>query len=92
MKQTALLLATMVLCAPTLAFAEDAAPAATPAAAPDSNQDKIVCRKGEPITSSRFPGPSVCHTQREWDQMRRDSQTTTNHIEMQGTLHNPQSH
>lgn len=91
MKQTALLLAALVLCASTLAFADDATPATAPAATSDSDQDKIVCRKGEPITGSRFPGPSVCHTQREWDQIRRDSGIATNHMEMQGVLHNPQS-
>jgi len=87
MKHSALLLAAFVLSVPALAFADDA----TPAAASDSDQDKIVCRKGEPITGSRLPGPTVCHTQREWDQMRRDAQSTTTQMEMKGTLHNPQS-
>lgn len=56
--------------------AQTAAPAAVPAPAPsgDNDPDRIVCRSGTPPTGTRIPGPRVCHTQREWDDMRRQSQ------------------
>jgi len=84
MKKVALLLTAAVLCAPMLAFAEDATPTA-------NDQDQIDCRRGEPITGTRLPGPTVCHTKREWNQIQQDAQKTTSEIEAKGTLHNPQS-
>ena len=50
------------------------APATTPAAAPADDANAIVCHAGEPILGSRFPGPRVCHTRREWEQIKRDAQ------------------
>ncbi|HWA91937.1 MAG TPA: hypothetical protein VG889_17995 [Rhizomicrobium sp.] len=66
-----------LLAAPTAAFAQEtqaADPAAAPVAAPTSDLDKIVCRAGEPITGTRFPGPRICKTQREWDDIRMRAQ------------------
>jgi hypothetical protein len=45
--------------------------------ATDTAQDdpnRMVCRNGEPITGTRLPGPRVCHTQKQWDDMRIQSQ------------------
>ena len=73
------------------AVAQQAAPAATPDAAPQATQqqgapaddpNEVVCRAGEPIVGSRFPGPRTCHTRREWDQIKRDSQDALFHTQM----------
>ncbi len=45
-------------------------PPATTAAAPQSELDKIVCRDGTPIPGSRFKGPRICKTAREWEDIR----------------------
>jgi hypothetical protein len=61
-----------------------AAPQATQqSAAPADDPNEVVCRAGEPIIGSRFPGPRQCHTRREWDQIKRDSQTELFHQQMQ---------
>jgi hypothetical protein len=90
-KKSVFLFATLVICAPTLSFADDTTPTTAPAASPANDPDQIVCRKGEPITGTRLPGRAICHTQRDWDQIQRDSQGMTSQMEMNGTLHNPQS-
>lgn len=56
--------------------AQPGTPAAAPAPAPadDNDPNRIVCRSGTPPTGTRIPGPRVCHTQREWDDMRQQSQ------------------
>ena len=66
--------------------APDATPAATPAAAPQApaeDPNEVICRTGEPILGSRFPGPRQCHTRKEWDQIKRDSQDALFHQQMQ---------
>lgn len=74
------------------AVAQQAAPAATPDAAPQATQqpaapaddpNEMICRSGEPIIGSRFPGPRTCHTRKEWDQIKRDSQEALFHQQMQ---------
>jgi hypothetical protein len=68
------------------------APAATPAAAPTATEqqaapaddpNEIICHAGEPIVGSRFPTGRVCHTRKEWDQIRRDSQQELYREQMQ---------
>jgi hypothetical protein len=88
-KVFAILFAGVLLSAPVLAqqTTSDATPmAATPAAtavtpaataqpaAPADDPNEVICRKGEPILGSRFPGPRVCHTRKEWAQIQQDSQ------------------
>jgi len=90
-KKVALLFAAALTCTPVLALADDATPAATSTTSSGSDdQNQIVCHRGEPQTGSRLPGPSVCHTKHDWDQIQKDSQGETNRMEMNGTLHNPQ--
>ena len=45
--------------------------------------NEVICRAGEPIIGSRFPGPRMCHTRKEWDQIKRDSQEALFHQQMQ---------
>jgi hypothetical protein len=62
------------------------APGAAPQAAqPTSTDDpnEVVCRAGEPILGSRFPGPRICRTRKEWDQIKRDSQEALFRQQMQ---------
>jgi hypothetical protein len=48
------------------------APAAAATTAPQKAVDKLICR-GTENTGSLLPGPKVCHTSTEWEQIRRDS-------------------
>lgn len=66
-------------------MAQDAsAPAAAPMqAAPQDDPNEIICHAGEPILGSRFPGPRTCHTRKEWDQIKRDSQDALYHQQME---------
>ena len=69
----------------------DAAPAApAPAAATPANQsdlDKTVCRTMPPPTGSRLGTRREFRTQREWDDIRLQSEKETTH--MQGTTLGP---
>jgi hypothetical protein len=75
-----LLMAAMVVSAmiggATLASADPAAstdPNATNAS-PQLDKNEMICKRGEITTGSRFPGPPICHTRMEWEQIRRDDQ------------------
>lgn len=46
-------------------------PAASQTAASDSNH--VTCRS-EKLTGTMLGGPRICHTQKEWDDMREQSQ------------------
>jgi hypothetical protein len=58
-----------------LAFADPVqlAPSA-PVASTNDDKDAIVCHAGEPMIGTRLSAHRVCRTQREWDQVRLDSQ------------------
>lgn len=71
-----------MLLMPVAAMAADSSPQSE-AAANKSDLDKVVCRAGEPVTGSRLPGPRVCHTQREWNDIRQQSQAAVTRIQMQ---------
>lgn len=67
----------------TAAAADPASPAsstATPAAAPmaapvaASDPDRMVCRTMDAKTGSRIGGRRECRTQREWDDIRHQSE------------------
>ncbi|HUJ03774.1 MAG TPA: hypothetical protein VLW75_09070 [Rhizomicrobium sp.] len=58
-------------------------------AKPDPNE--IICRAGEPTTGSLLPGPRVCHTRKEWDDMQRQTQDGVSQMQvksMDSNLHN----
>ena len=42
----------------------------------------MICKSGEPIVGSRFPGPRTCHTRKEWDQIKQDAQQALYHQQM----------
>lgn len=60
-------------------FAQQTTQPAAPAAQTLPQQEtedpnEVICKAGEPIVGSRFPGPRTCHTRREWHQIQQDSQ------------------
>ena len=62
------------LMAVNLAWAQDATTKATAQMASHDDPDHVVCRSGEKPTGSMLPGPRVCHTQREWEDIRVQAQ------------------
>jgi hypothetical protein len=73
----------MVL-AGSAALADAAAPAPAPAATTTTNSgdlDKMVCRTLTPATGTRLGVRRECRTQREWDDIRQQSQKETNRME-----------
>jgi hypothetical protein len=69
---------------PIVAVAQQAAPPqTTQQVAPADDPNEMVCHAGAPILGSRFPGPRICHTRKEWEQIRRDSQDALFHIQME---------
>ena len=73
------------------ALAQNAPAPAAPAtqAAPADDPNEVVCHAGEPILGSRFPGPRTCHTRKEWDQIRKDSQDALYHQQMERSSNGP---
>src|SRR5271165_6084690 len=79
----ALLMSSAVYAQTTPSTTPDAAPQAMQQPAPADDPNEVICRAGEPIIGSRFPGPRTCHTRKEWDQIKRDSQEALFHQQMQ---------
>lgn len=65
------------------------APVASSDAAKISDLDKTVCRTMAPATGTRIGARRECRTQREWDDIRQQSQKETN--KMEGTAMGPRS-
>ena len=66
------------------AMADAAAPPPAPAAsdaAKTAELDKMVCRTMAPATGTRIGARRECRTQREWDDIRQQSQKETNKME-----------
>lgn len=69
------------------AMADAAAPApapTTPSATASSDLDKMVCRSLAPATGTRIGARRVCRTQREWDDIRVQSQKETDKMQNTG--------
>jgi hypothetical protein len=47
---------------------------------PQLDKNEVICKRGEVTTGSRFPGPPICHTRMEWEQLRRDAQQLVNQM------------
>ena len=67
------------------ALGQQAAPAPVPDVTQQGHDDpnEIICRPAEPILGSRLPGPRLCRTRREWDQLKRDSASVLFHEQME---------
>lgn len=52
-------------------------------APPQDDPNEVICKSGEPVIGSRFPGPRTCYTRREWAQVRKDSQDALFHQQME---------
>jgi hypothetical protein len=62
------------------------APQAAPATAGSiaSDPDEIVCLMTPPRTGSRIGGSRECHTRRDWDRHRKESQAILSGMQMRG--------
>ena len=83
MRLFAFALVAAVTAIPSLQAVADpaAAPTAPPAATTspavtDTNLDQMVCKTGPAATGTRLGRTRECHTQREWDRMRQDEQSS----------------
>jgi hypothetical protein len=50
---------------------------------PDPN-NRVICKEVE-VTGSLLPGPRICHTKAEWDQISHDSQQNLRDVQDNGT-------
>jgi hypothetical protein len=48
--------------------------------------EKMVCRAPRPMIGTRFPGPRVCKTQRQWDAEMHDAQQNISRDQSRGCL------
>jgi hypothetical protein len=70
--------------------ADPTTPVATAApASPSSNPDEVICRMSPATTGSRLGGGRECHTQHEWEAMRRQAQENLSNQQMQGQTMRP---
>jgi hypothetical protein len=60
----------------------------TPAdASPQTIEDnKMVCRPPRPLIGTRFPGPKICKTQRQWDAEMYEEQHNVAKSQIRGCL------
>jgi Spy/CpxP family protein refolding chaperone len=79
----ALLVSSAVYAQTTPPVTSNAPAQATQQPAPADDPNEMICHAGEPIIGSRFPGPRTCHTRKEWDQIKRDSQEALFHQQME---------
>jgi cytochrome c5 len=92
MRTTALLgLAVGVVGLAGAAVAQPAGPSST-AVSSDNDPNRIVCHSRPAPTGSRLGGTSECHTQKQWDDMRQQSQATVNSIQLHGLNTIPPGH
>jgi hypothetical protein len=48
--------------------------------------ETMVCRAGHPLIGTRFSGPRVCKTQRQWDAEMHDAQDNISKSQIRGCL------
>ncbi len=65
--------------------------AAAPANAPDvtdhtNPKDEIVCKRMQ-VTGQLLPGPKICHTRGEWEDMQRQSQYQVEQAQQRAGAH-----
>lgn len=75
--------AAVVLSAGTAAVAQTQPPV-QPQAAPQnkSGANQVICEK-ELDTGSRLGAHKICHTRAQWDELRRDDRSATEHAQSQ---------
>lgn len=47
--------------------------------------DQVICEKQED-TGTRLGSHKICHTRSQWEQMRRDDRSATEHVQMQRSM------
>ena len=63
------------------ATAPTQAPTPSATTPPADDPDTVICRHGEPVLGSRLPGPTQCHTKREWDARRQRNMDTLTRLQ-----------
>jgi hypothetical protein len=66
--------------------------ASAPSQPPQDDPDQIICKVTPPPTGTRLGGGRECHTKREWDQQKKDSQDATSHAQQMGLMGSPAGH
>ena len=74
-------IAAVAFCAVTPALA-DATSTSQPASDPQA--DRVICKEVD-VTGSLLPGPRICHTKAEWDQISHESQQNLRDVQDNGT-------
>ncbi|MGH6871874.1 MAG: hypothetical protein ACREHE_10235 [Rhizomicrobium sp.] len=69
----AALLATALVGGMGVAFADTPNGTTGTASQPAADPNEMICKRGEMTTGSRFPGPPICHTRLEWEQLQRNA-------------------
>ncbi|HTQ13957.1 MAG TPA: hypothetical protein VMH86_08770 [Rhizomicrobium sp.] len=77
----AALLATALAAGTGMAFADTPNGNTGTAAQPAADPNEMVCKRGEVVTGSRFPGPPICHTRLEWEQLQRNANESLNNMQ-----------
>ena len=92
MRTTALLgLAVGVVGLAGAAVAEPAGPSSA-AGSTDNDPNRIVCHSRPAPTGTRLGAGSECHTQKQWEDMRQQSQETVNSVQLKGLNTAPPGH
>ena len=79
-----------LLGATAIALADPPASGTPSATAPATDPgDQVVCHAGQAPIGTRIPGPRVCRTQKEWDNIRQQDQSLTLENQTRGLQHSP---
>lgn len=63
-------------------FAAD--PASSNTTAGDDQSSRIICKEVQ-VTGSLLPGPRICHTKADWDEIQRQSEAYLREVQDRGT-------
>ncbi len=69
-----------LVCGTAMSYADTPNGNTGTASTPVADPNEMICKKGEVTTGSRFPGPPICHTRMEWEQLQRNAQEALNHL------------
>jgi hypothetical protein len=64
------------------AFAD---PSSSNTVSSDDQKSRIICKEVE-VTGSLLPGPRICHTKAEWDEIQRQSEATLREVQDKGSI------
>lgn len=86
MKRLLAIAAAVTLSAGSAAFGQSQPTARQqPAASSTNPADPVICEK-EADLGTRLASHKICHPRSEWDQMRRDDRSVTEHVQSQRSM------